>query len=705
MSAKQQNNLWNLIIILSLLPLIKSHNDASGLNFSKSCDNQENVESNLLNFSHKSGDEFNFKFDYSEFSLNFTSDEISSECRNSIEVLEQRAKLLDLNALKILDASAKIGSGILKGNINNLGDFDECLESKVENFQGKYCLAEIQFEIHTHVKHFKRLILADEPYKNELDDITHILPRTSTILWGVCMPSTCSYKELEVALRNTIEHKFGKYLISVQMKVKEHNCQVQEEFSWINVSNGTKLTIALFLLLLILSCVATVYDLNSLKSQKNEVLTAFSMNKNFKEIMSTDISPREIPSLHGIRILNSLMLILGHKSMGVFFQPLVNKANASEVYNSYASIPLRATFLHTEIFLMLSGLLLTHSLVGKLNRGRRIDIVKEIAARYFRFMPPVITLMLISTFILPLLGNGPLWPDSVISQVDICKKNGWMNLLMIQNWFGFENICNFNLHHVGTDFIIFMASLPIIVYLHKFPKYNMTIILVLGVLSTIARGYVTYVTDVMIYIKFGSTTKQMMNTANFMYGIPPYRFTSYSIGIVMGYILRNQKPQKLGSKIVNLGWIAATSAIVLIGILATYVHVAYTPLNMAIFSALTPNLFCAFFAWIIYVSHHQSGNIFTRIFEWKYFKVTSALSYGIYLLQFQIFAYIIGTIRGPVYFTAYNQMFHLNELLLIFIGAFLMTLLVELPFGNLKKIIFDKTAPEKINTTKSDKEE
>ena len=55
------------------------------------------------------------------------------------------------------------------------------------------------------------------------------------------MPSTCSYKELEIALRNTIQQKFGKYLISLHMKVKEQNCQIQEEFSWINVSNGTKL--------------------------------------------------------------------------------------------------------------------------------------------------------------------------------------------------------------------------------------------------------------------------------------------------------------------------------------------------------------------------------------------------------------------------------------------------------------------------------
>jgi hypothetical protein len=58
------------------------------------------IKSNKINNSINSGDEFNLKFEHSEHSLNFTSDEISSECRSSIEILEQRAKLFDLNALK-----------------------------------------------------------------------------------------------------------------------------------------------------------------------------------------------------------------------------------------------------------------------------------------------------------------------------------------------------------------------------------------------------------------------------------------------------------------------------------------------------------------------------------------------------------------------------------------------------------------------------
>lgn len=51
----------------------------------------------------------------------------------------------------MLDAGAKIPSGLLQGNINQLGDFDQCLgitarvkvDEKTVKVQGKYCLATI----------------------------------------------------------------------------------------------------------------------------------------------------------------------------------------------------------------------------------------------------------------------------------------------------------------------------------------------------------------------------------------------------------------------------------------------------------------------------------------------------------------------------------------------------------------------------------
>lgn len=54
----------------------------------------------------------------------------------------------------MLDSSAKIPAGLLRGNVNQLGDFDQCLgiaahvkvDKKNVQVQGKYCLANIDIE-------------------------------------------------------------------------------------------------------------------------------------------------------------------------------------------------------------------------------------------------------------------------------------------------------------------------------------------------------------------------------------------------------------------------------------------------------------------------------------------------------------------------------------------------------------------------------
>lgn len=55
----------------------------------------------------------------------------------------------------VIDASAKIPSGLLRGNVNQLGDFDQCMEIRTKvklkedksvKIKGKYCLANIDVE-------------------------------------------------------------------------------------------------------------------------------------------------------------------------------------------------------------------------------------------------------------------------------------------------------------------------------------------------------------------------------------------------------------------------------------------------------------------------------------------------------------------------------------------------------------------------------
>jgi hypothetical protein len=49
----------------------------------------------------------------------------------------------------VYDSSAKLPSGILRGNVNQLGDFDQCLavgKHEAPGIDGKYCLASVDVE-------------------------------------------------------------------------------------------------------------------------------------------------------------------------------------------------------------------------------------------------------------------------------------------------------------------------------------------------------------------------------------------------------------------------------------------------------------------------------------------------------------------------------------------------------------------------------
>lgn len=165
----------------------------------------------------------------------------------------------------------------------------------------------------------------------------------------------------------------------------------------------------------------------------------------------------------------------------------------------------RACYLYTDVFLMLSGLLVSYSLIGRMQRGQRINILKEIAGRYFRIMPPMAALIIFATFVLPQLGSGPQWNMVINYQSELCKTTWWRTILMLHNWFGFENICITNTHHVGTDFELFIVALFFIIFIYFLPKEGMITTALFAVASTVARAYITYVKEITVYVSFQMT--------------------------------------------------------------------------------------------------------------------------------------------------------------------------------------------------------
>lgn len=87
-----------------------------------------------------------------------------------------KVKLNEKYLFLVIDANAKLPSGILNGNLNQLGDFDECLSVVARNndFHGKYCLVNVQLSLpkkFKHLNHLRKIVLANEAYESDFDDV------------------------------------------------------------------------------------------------------------------------------------------------------------------------------------------------------------------------------------------------------------------------------------------------------------------------------------------------------------------------------------------------------------------------------------------------------------------------------------------------------------------------------------------------------
>ncbi|KAL7028529.1 hypothetical protein ACKWTF_005882 [Chironomus riparius] len=581
------------------------------------------------------------------------SDAVSSRCRQDSLKFLSSLKKFDLWALKMYDASAKFSSGVLNGNTNRYGDFDQCLSvvTENENFQGQYCMAYIQPTVSSDFKYFnylRTLMLAMEAYKSNLDDHRHVIPRTSQLNFGFCIPSTCTNKELEVVLKENLQNFFNSSKVLMDVRVEKEMCQIKENKPY---SLGTKLSLLLFGSIIAVSIFAAYYD-RSDSPNKSEWLTSFSLTKNWKELISTKAS-NDIACAHGIRFFNTLMLIVSHKCMEIEFNPIPNRSELIEISKGPMSVIVRASYLFTDSFIMLSAMLVSYSFVGRLRRGQSIDGIKEIAARYFRVVPPMTALIIFGTFIFPIIGSGPQWPMLVDNQSELCKKTWWRNFFMIHNWFGFENICMTHTHHVGTDFELFLTAPILVTLLYKYPKKTGIGMFILAVLSTIIRFYTTYVKDLTVYVLFGLEVSKLYDIASYMYIIPVYRFTVYAMGIVLGYLLRKYSDIKLDESQLFFGWVFTSSLFIgtmaLISFMSAYDY-TFSAFDGALYSSLAPIPWCLFFGWLIFTSHLGYKNSFTRFFEWRGFLVSTKLSYGIYLVQFAVFHYNISTVRNSKHF-------------------------------------------------------
>ncbi|XP_076645967.1 uncharacterized protein LOC143355219 isoform X2 [Halictus rubicundus] len=638
------------------------------------------------------------------FVPNFTAVE-DFECQQHGKIFLRQLRGRKLWALQMLDSSAKIPPGILRGNVNQLGDFDECmgvmahvkLNNSTIKVQGKYCLADVDFYAsHPDMRHVVNLMQARSTIRSTMRDPGHFVPRSTTASWGICIPAACSAESAKGIVEQALSPFNSTTGITFNVGVNPRMCYTKQKPE--SYSKETIGVLYFYAMIICLAVVATVRDYlvvpEGKGSYSERIIMAFSVKRTLKSLFKRGTSNFDISCIHGLRAIGAILLYMGHKFVPVLSSPYSNRIDLLEVMSNPVSILARASFIYTEWFLLFSGTLTAYNMAYEYTNRGEIRWFCRLVTRYVRLTPVLLAVVFYYAFVMEHTGSGPYWNNIVMRNVDICKNTGWINLLYLQNTFNFEDMCATHTHQLAVDMqLTFFA--PILVFFLQFKTIIGILLICFFILLAATLRYIrTMSYNLSLIFYHGVTIRQLYRTANLTYITPLHRTTSYVIGVGFGVLLHYTKRDlKMNKVVVILGWLIATGfglwTIVSPWQMSNRDYV-YDVEELANYGVMCPILGSIALCWIIFACHTNYGGIINKILTNQWLLVISRISYALYMTQFAVFFYNVGSTRYTNEFTIIKGA-NVLETTIVVIIAIVVTLLFDIPMQEFKNVITECT--------------
>lgn len=165
----------------------------------------------------------------------------------------------------------------------------------------------------------------------------------------------------------------------------------------------------------------------------SKLLSSFSFYTNGHQLfdIQKDKSASSINSMHGVRALSVLWVVMGHRR---FFHLLFALTNANEVNNwleNIRTVIFQTDHLAVDTFFVMGGLLVVLSFIKDLEK-KQASLWRMYLRRYLRYTPLLAVIILFQVTLLKFMVSGPTynWEDNARN----CQTNWWGALIHIQNY-------------------------------------------------------------------------------------------------------------------------------------------------------------------------------------------------------------------------------------------------------------------------------
>ncbi|XP_044727081.1 nose resistant to fluoxetine protein 6-like [Chrysoperla carnea] len=548
----------------------------------------------------------------------------SELCENQTKLLYDGVYNSELWAERIIDASAKLPTGITKFHVSDVGYFDECINVINESLsiKGKYCLTSVKIP----EKNYENQTLI----KNEKSPFS--LVNLVNLDWAICVPDGCTAKDVE----NHLNTFAGIDIYNLD----ESRCQTIDTYKS-KLNAGDWIVIVFLIILCIIILLSTIYDV-ILYYKKEEihhpVLIAFSWFTNFKKLTKISNNADMLPCLNGIRFISMLWIIYGHEYEHIVSILAVNMIDLYNWQSKFSSMLILGASVSVDSFFLLSGCLLMYGFLKMKAKGMPFNIPFYYLHRYIRLTPSYAAAIVFSLTLYRFMGSGPLWdPENTNEQ---CKKYWWAALLYIQNYFpGALDPCIAVSWYLQIDMQLYILAPLILVPIAKWPKIATHILSSLLLVSVIIPTTIAW--------HYGFTALEKIQPdghtdpafGQIYYNQTYTRAGPWILGLLLGHILFNTKNKKIviNKVLATLLWIISISTMFYI-VFGLYIETKpdyeYDRVFNSLFIGLSRVVWSAGLSWIIFCCVKGYGGPINWFLSLPIFQVLARLTYSMYLIHF-----------------------------------------------------------------------
>ena len=137
----------------------------------------------------------------------------------------------------------------------------------------------------------------------------------------------------------------------------------------------------------------------------------------------------------------------------------------------------------------------------------KLNFLTFFTARYAKVFV-IVTIIILFTFVLPLLGSGPFYSQITNHFVQNCKQNFWREYLLVSNEQSVADMCIIPAWFLSADFQVYLLNYFVIYYLITRPKLGFLIAFVQSAVISVFTLYHVHSNKIVYFFNFFNLTME-----------------------------------------------------------------------------------------------------------------------------------------------------------------------------------------------------